>query len=349
MSLWVKKVRPNGSQPMNTHRRVTTNSKPVHSTSINTKRQITTTASPRLKVNTVSNPRRSVDLSTFYAGPLSRCNRRSTNKQLDYDINYLFANQCAYIPRFFVDPEMTIFKQLRRDIVLHHQQMTDSQNNVCGLNQINLPNQQSYDLHSMSEYQKKAMNVRLQNDRAQCKRESNDVFKASLQCYIERNVYEMPQCWSQKAKEIADALCGFYKCELIVCSMNLYKNGQDFAKFHFDKYAYHKRHENKPDITIGASFGATRTLAFQAMADRKCRISIPQHNGDVFSFSDRINERFKHSVPQIAQFNEERISIIVWGKRRKNINKNVNANGLKQKSKGRPYHSRRQQAGSKRW
>ena len=364
MSRWVKKARPNGPHPLNGHSPITSRPKTNQNHTVQTKPAISKrpiiTNAPRLHINT-PNPRQSVDLSTYYAQPLSRCNRRSTNKQLDYDVNYLFANQCAYIPKFFVDPELTIFNALKRDIIQHHEQMNDSQNNVCHLNKITLPNEKCYNLQTMSDHQKKAMNVRLQNDRAQAKRESNDVFKASIQCYIERNVYEMPQRWSLKAKEVADELCRHYKCELIVCSMNFYKNGQDFAKFHFDKYAYHKGHENKPDITIGASFGCTRTLAFQAMADRKFRVSIPQHNGDVFSFSDRINERFKHSIPQISQFNKERISIIVWGKRRKNINRNVNINGRNgskpgpgarpqvNATRGRQFHSRRQQAGPKRW
>mmetsp|Transcript_74432 Transcript_74432/g.118502 ORF Transcript_74432/g.118502 Transcript_74432/m.118502 type:complete len:151 (+) Transcript_74432:2-454(+) len=122
--------------------------------------------------------------------------------------------------------------------------------------------------------------------------------------------------WSRKFKEITDELCRYYQCELIVCSMNYYKNGDDFAKFHFDKYKYHKHHENKPDITIGASFGATRNLVFEACADTQCKIAITQKNGDVFSFSDKVNERFKHSIPKIANFQHERISIIIWGKRR---------------------------------
>merc|ERR1712083_596159 len=98
----------------------------------------------------------------------------------------------------------------------------------------------------------------------------------------------------------------------------------------------------------GASFGATRTLAFQAMADRKCTFSIEQHNGDVFSFSDKINEKFKHPVPKIKDYRKERISIIVWGKRRVNINRNVNPNGSRQRAQrvqARKYQSKRNQGG----
>jgi len=252
-------------------------------------------------------------LSRFYASSLSKCTR---NRQLSHDITQLFATECTYIPNFFHDPSLSTFTQLKRDIIAHHRSLTAAQNDVDDLTDITLPNRITYDLKAMHCEQKTAMNVRLLNDKGQCQRQSNDAFKASLQCYVERRMYEMP-FWSATFVRVAEALCAHFECSLVVCSLNHYKDGEDFAKFHFDKYKYHKGHSNKPDLTIGASFGATRDLVFEPCADRSCKIPITQRNGDVFAFSDKINDRFRHSIPKKANFEEERISVIVWGKRKK--------------------------------
>merc|ERR1712228_1012452 len=229
--------------------------------------------------------------------------------------------QCKYIPQYFDDPSYSIFNELKSDIIAYHQRLNEQQSDIGHLDKISLPNEICYDLKQMKDSQKKAMNVRLINDKKQLKRQQNDCFKASLQCYIERSVYETP-VWSKRAKQIIDELCRFYECDLIVCSMNYYKNGDDFAKFHFDKYKYHKNHQNKPDITIGASFGASRDLAFESCANKKCKIVLQQNNGDLFSFSDVVNEKFRHSVPKISDYPKERISIIVWGKSKKSNGQN---------------------------
>ena len=291
-SKWIKKVKPNANQ----------------GTIINATRASNT---------------KSENLSKYYLSPLAQCNRYYVNQQLEYDVIQIFSKQCQYIPTYFNDPTYSIFKELKNDIINYHKRMDSNQNDVNDLNKITLPNEICYNLKTMNNSQKKAMNVRLINDEQQIKKNKNDCFKASLQCYIERNVYETP-LWSKKCKEIIDNLCKYYQCDLIVCSMNFYKNGDDFAKFHFDKYKYHKNHSNKPDITIGASFGASRDLSFQSCANRKCQITIKQNNGDIFSFSDKVNEKFRHSILKIPNFNQERISIIIWGKTKRNRYKNKN-------------------------
>ena len=89
-------------------------------------------------------------------------------------------------------------------------------------------------------------------------------------------------------------------------------------------------------LTIGASFGFTRSLDFlhvgaieyerkQHMHNRigynhspmKQRFSIPQSNGDVFAFSSKMNVIFKHSVPRVHDKKcGPRFSVMVWGTKR---------------------------------
>lgn len=171
-----------------------------------------------------------------------------------------------------------------------------------------------------------------------------DFYKASMQCYDERIVYENPK-FSLIFTEIVSTLCDHFNVELITCLMNYYKdNYKHWSKYHYDKYKYkhdkignninynNKKHSDIiPDITIGASFGITRTLSFLHVLSNES-FDIKQKNGDVFAFTQNVNNIFKHGVPKMVQNkinttkkqyrvkgtsnDEGRISIIIWGKRK---------------------------------
>ena len=84
--------------------------------------------------------------------------------------------------------------------------------------------------------------------------------------------------------------------------INLYKDERDKVGFHKDYYT------NGINFTVGVSMGATRRLEFVAEEDfMKNRdvntsnmqglFSFPQGNGDIFAFSDFVNNNYRHGVP----------------------------------------------------
>ena len=78
-------------------------------------------------------------------------------------------------------------------------------------------------------------------------------------------------------------------CTLSYASrMNFYRDDSDWKPFHHDSHAYGGK-SLREDFTIGASFGATRELAFLHEPSGG-QFSFPQGNGDIFAFSSEVNK-----------------------------------------------------------
>eukprot|EP00392_Amoebophrya_sp_AT5.2_P004530 g4538.t1 len=67
------------------------------------------------------------------------------------------------------------------------------------------------------------------------------------------------------------------------------------------------------NVTIGVSFGATRSLAFKHLKTGR-EFSFEQHDGDLFAFTTPVNSTFQHSIPLERQVTDPRISLIFWGR-----------------------------------
>lgn len=98
--------------------------------------------------------------------------------------------------------------------------------------------------------------------------------------------------------------------------LNLYRSNEDFKPLHFDR----GRGDNgEPQVTVGASFGATRELLL-CHVKSGVTATFPQRNGDVFAFTPELNMVFTHGVPKIGfgspsehEGNGPRLSLILWG------------------------------------
>lgn len=72
------------------------------------------------------------------------------------------------------------------------------------------------------------------------------------------------------------------------------------------------------NITVGASFGATRTLRFESVEKASGRngsrevLDCPQEDGDVLAFGEKVNQNFRHGVPGEPGAGP-RISVIIMG------------------------------------
>mmetsp|Transcript_92366 Transcript_92366/g.214642 ORF Transcript_92366/g.214642 Transcript_92366/m.214642 type:complete len:114 (+) Transcript_92366:365-706(+) len=70
------------------------------------------------------------------------------------------------------------------------------------------------------------------------------------------------------------------------------------------------------NITVGASFGATRSLTFKHHATGD-EVSFAQHNGDIFAFDDFVDSNYMHGLyPVKGQDLGPRVSVIIMGRRK---------------------------------
>jgi hypothetical protein len=102
---------------------------------------------------------------------------------------------------------------------------------------------------------------------------------------------------------IVDRLCEYFhidKSKDIGTRFNWYRDSSDWKPFHHDSAAFNPQRAKNQNITIGASFGATRELAFIRAKEygdgEKCKLYFPQTNNGVFSFGRDANILWKVSV-----------------------------------------------------
>jgi len=112
-------------------------------------------------------------------------------------------------------------------------------------------------------------------------------------------------------EEIINKIATYMNVKIKASRINYYANGSDWKQYHKDSHKYVDG--EKEDITIGLSFGASRELSFLHIRSNN-KFSFPQNNGDLFAFTDEVNNDFKHGVPKTKSIVGERFSIIIWCK-----------------------------------
>lgn len=114
--------------------------------------------------------------------------------------------------------------------------------------------------------------------------------------------------------DIVEFMSKKFNVKVIETRLNYYANGESWKPFHQDRHSSYNEEQGvlKENFTIGASFGASRSLSFKHI-ETGITFEIPQKNGDIFAFDFNINKIFMHGVP-ISKYNVgERFSIIAWG------------------------------------
>lgn len=132
-------------------------------------------------------------------------------------------------------------------------------------------------------------------------------------------------------EKIVDRLCEYFNISKsnVGTRFNWYRDSSDWKPFHHDSAAFNPQRAKNQNITVGASFGSMRELAFiraseekqdqqqqQQQKGNKCRLYFPQSNNGVFSFGRDANIHWKHGVNALhpdEQDGKGRISIILWG------------------------------------
>merc|ERR1712048_1047393 len=101
--------------------------------------------------------------------------------------------------------------------------------------------------------------------------------------------------------------------EMLMWWVNLYEDGGVGCEFH------HDGHGQINNITVGASFGATRDLTFQHRETGE-EVSFMQQNGDIFAFDDFIDSNYMHGLYPTSEKVGPRISVIIMSRTRKSSN-----------------------------
>ncbi|KFH02063.1 hypothetical protein TGMAS_204390 [Toxoplasma gondii MAS] len=142
--------------------------------------------------------------------------------------------------------------------------------------------------------------------------------------------------FSPTFRRVVAQLSSYFDVEVYATRLNLYMDGGDWKPFHKDSHAYSQVTHLQEDITVGASFGASRALEFVHDSSDSVRFSFPQHNGDVFAFCSEVNKAFKHGVPAAPGTTlSPRFSVILWGRRRTLNERNAGASELERENRGR--------------
>lgn len=121
---------------------------------------------------------------------------------------------------------------------------------------------------------------------------------------------------------IVDRLREYFDVAVKATRFNWYKN-EEWKPYHHDAAAIDVAKEKTQNITIAASFGATREIAFQfakgqqhVSPEDRATLALPLTNGSVYIFGNKVNLDFRHGVPPLrspATTFDGRISIVIWG------------------------------------
>tara|TARA_Y100000389_G_scaffold203960_1_gene254284 strand:+ start:7790 stop:8566 length:777 start_codon:yes stop_codon:yes gene_type:complete len=111
---------------------------------------------------------------------------------------------------------------------------------------------------------------------------------------------------------IVEKIAHYFNMDVHATRFNLYENGDEWKPYHFDAAAIDPEKARNQNITIGVSFGAERSIAFQH-AKNGTRTEFLLPNGMCYAFGNKINTTWRHGIPPKINETMGRISIICWG------------------------------------
>lgn len=124
---------------------------------------------------------------------------------------------------------------------------------------------------------------------------------------------------------IIDQIAQYFNMEVKATRFNLYEDLRDYKPMHFDAAAIDPKKAATQNLTVGVSFGFTRSIEFEHATNRS-RVSFVLPNGTVYGFGKQVNIDWRHGIPPIKpeviesiessidKSQTGRISIIAWGK-----------------------------------
>jgi alkylated DNA repair dioxygenase AlkB len=112
----------------------------------------------------------------------------------------------------------------------------------------------------------------------------------------------------------------YFNMDIKATRFNWYRDSTMWKCYHHDAAAIDPKKAESQNMTIGVSFGATRSIGFEH-ARTKTKIFIPLESGMTYGFGKDVNIEWRHGIPPIRDVScsnteeiVDRISIIAWGK-----------------------------------
>lgn len=128
--------------------------------------------------------------------------------------------------------------------------------------------------------------------------------------------------WKEKCPTftmVIEAMKNYFDMDVKATRFNHYRDNTEWKPYHHDAAAIDERKAKTQNLTVGVTFGATRTASFQH-AKSKTRIDIPLGDGSVYTFAKQVNIDWMHGIVQEPLIKKEgRISIILWGKNKQSL------------------------------
>jgi hypothetical protein len=117
---------------------------------------------------------------------------------------------------------------------------------------------------------------------------------------------------------VIQRLIDYFNVDVQSTRLNWYKDTNQWKPFHHDAAAIDPVKAEKQNVTIAVSFGCKRSIGLESGEDTKFTrkiISFDQDDGEIYVFTNKTNELWRHGILQEKDYKDEgRISIIVWGK-----------------------------------
>jgi len=116
---------------------------------------------------------------------------------------------------------------------------------------------------------------------------------------------------------VVEKLSEYFNVEVKATRFNWYNDPTMWKPYHHDAAAIDPKKAENQNLTIGVSFGGTRSIGFEHATTRN-KIFIPLETGMTYAFGKDVNIEWRHGIPPLSNLETDlgsRISIILWGKK----------------------------------
>jgi len=127
--------------------------------------------------------------------------------------------------------------------------------------------------------------------------------------------HEVWKVHSPTFNAVIDKIKKYFNMDIKATRLNWY-DAKEFKPKHHDAAAIDEKKAKLQNLTVGVSFGETRSVEFEHAKTRtSMNINLP--NGYTYTFSKDVNIQWRHGIPPLPNNLVEksgcRISIIAWG------------------------------------
>lgn len=121
--------------------------------------------------------------------------------------------------------------------------------------------------------------------------------------------------YSPTFNAVIEKIKKYFEMDVKATRLNWYDE-KEYKPFHHDAAAIDEKKAKTQNLTVGVSFGETRSVEFEH-AKTKTRVNIDLPDGYTYTFSKDVNIEWRHGIPPLPlnklDGKKGRISIIAWG------------------------------------